>query len=221
MVESKTLYKLPTGSGNRVRIAISLTGLKITEFCAKTGLPVSTVFSWENERFLLTKKGAIRLSSCLSLFEIQCSPEWLLTGNGLPPSPLLAHEVKKEILSGSLESEISSDLALLKEIDFFKSLNPRNIVLGIRDNSMIPFYEEGDYVGGYKLEKDQFSKAIDRLCIVKTQEDLILIRKMNKGSKRSTYTLIATNLSSKAKNLILQDIKLKEVSIIVWHRKTV
>lgn len=219
MTKSITMKKL-LGTGHRIRAAISFTGLRINEFCKKSGFPSGTIWSWQNERAPLTKKGAKRLSETLTLFGVTCSSEWLLYGTGNPPLPQSSLE-ESYTLSDITEAELALEISLIKEIEFFQSLNSRHSVVGMRDDSMIPFYERGDYLGGFRLNKEEFIKAINKNCIVKTENDLTLIRKVNKGKKKNTYTLICTNALTKANNQLLTDIALKEISLIIWHRKKV
>lgn len=206
---------LPRTTGYRVRISISLTGLKIFDFAKKSGIPKQTLWSWESGKIDLSNKGAIRLSEALSRFNIECSPTWLLTGQGEPPK---IEAVPKNILQDACELKIN-EISIVKETQYFRSLNSNHIIVGIRDDSMAPFYTNGDYVGGIKISLSDVKKAYNENCIVTIKGGKTLVRKFVKSNINNRYTLYALNVQGAPQNLVLADVEIETVAVIVWHRR--
>jgi hypothetical protein len=215
-------HKKPLGTGNRIRVAITLTGLRINEFCRKSGLPSSTVWGWHGGRLLLNKKGALRLSEKLSLFGVKCSPEWLLEGTGI--SPQIKGDIfnlfdKKFLNEKENDSLIISGLTRDYEIDVFSKINKNSTILISETDSMAPEILKGDFVGGIALSKESLHEAFGRNCIVKLKNGKSIIRRVMPGKKEDLYKLVALNPFTDEEDPILYDQVVLEIAPIIFIRR--
>lgn len=208
-------FHFSNNNAYRIRVAISLTGLKTFDFAKKSGIPKQTLWTWETGKIDLKQKAAIRLSEALSRFNVECSPTWLLTGQGEPPKVI--EDAPNGILQNACELD-REEISVVKEIAYFRSLNPNNIVVGIRDNSMSPFYKNGDYVGGINIPILDIKKAYNENCIVTLNEGETLVRKLVKGEAKNGY-ILCTPHEEFSKSLVLADVEIQSVAVVVWHRR--
>jgi hypothetical protein len=143
------------------------------------------------------------------------TPQWLLTGQGEPP------HLRKTDKSSSHEFSPFSDstLSMLQETKYFRSLNPNHFIVGVSDDSMSPFYENGDYVGALKIPLPDVKKAYNQHCVVSLKNSGTLIRKFMLGNVKGKYNLYAVNMQSKAKDLVLLNVDIESVAVIIWHRR--
>ena len=171
--------------GRRLRMARALTGLSRHDLCEKIGIATSTMDTWECGRVELTEKSAMRVCTALLNASLNCSVEWILTGNGEPPR--LMDEIEKSVLlpSRNISDEIGtssakrtkisnpkipfcSDEAMGKELSFF---------LGIHKDAIFHFVDHEGFNFRYKIGD----------CIAGLQENLenlvgkIIIGVLNNG----------------------------------------
>lgn len=203
-------------AGHRVKSARMLGGYSRTAFAKISNISAATLRAWEepNEgRYGLTQKGAERLIDALSRCNVHCSVDWLLYGKGFGPSiagqKTKLHNLDFEQITWGAEESI------LKDIAAFKTNNPNAIVTMISDETMSPFFSNGDYVGGC-LESDlDIKKLSGTNCIIDTGSDL-LVRKII-ACHKNLYTVTSVN-PSLSEPLILS-VQIKSAAEIVWHRR--
>ena len=202
--------------GKRVRIAITLCGMKLPAFGKKYRISFSHLYAIEKGERPLNQKTAERIASGVRQEGYSCTLKWLLKGEGTPP---LKEEIKTNELdeSDAVLSALSPELKIMKEAFFFQQLYSNSIVSCVLDNGMEPFYAIGDYVGG--LFSENLKEAIGKDCIIITQKGEQLVRRLLKGSKMGRYTLVCMNPLTKASPPILFDYAIKTVAPIVWHRR--
>jgi transcriptional regulator with XRE-family HTH domain len=201
----------------RLKVARSLAGYgNRKNFCAQFDISYDTLDAWERGKNPLTSKGAKRIVEILKSAEIYCSEDWLMTGEGLSPRPL--KEIIPEGLKGSSASLtlFEKNLTLVMEISTFTTLNKDSIITLIKDDTMLPFYEKGDHVGGTRIRGDDFKKAILRRCIVEFVGGEIAVGQLKKTS--SSYEVYPVNKEASATPLVESSIKISSVAPIVWHR---
>lgn len=208
--------KIKKDCGKRVRIAITLCGMKLPAFGKKYKVSFSHLYAIEKGERALTQKIAGKIASGVRQEGYSCTIKWLLKGEGIPP---LKEEIRTGELdeSGAILSALSPELKIIKEAAFFQQLYNNSIVSCVIDNGMEPFYAIGDYVGGSFSEN--LKDAIGKDCIIITQEGEQLIRRLLKGSKGGFYTLVCMNPLTKKAPPILFDHAIKTVAPIVWHRR--
>jgi len=196
---------------SRVKTIRLMTGLTRLEF-AELGISQNTIQAWEQGKTKLTEKGAKRLIEAALKTGVICSMDWLLQGKGSAPffskKNSQFNSTQYEVINKNLSSEIL-------DIESFKNNNPNSIVFNVTDDSMLPFYRLGDYVGG-KRYKGNYIDLHGVNCIISCFDFGIFIRKLicSKGS----FFFVATNLESTANNLVLEKEKIDFLAPIIWHR---
>lgn len=207
-------------TAERLKVARSLAGHgNRKDFCSHFDIPYDTLDAWERGKNPLTRKGAKRIIDILRSVGIYCSGDWLMKGEGLSPRPL------KEILP-NVEMNLSDSLNLFEknitlatEISTFTTLNKDSIITIIRDESMLPFYEKGDYVGGVRLRGADIVHGINKKCIVEFLDERITVGQLQKSNNSLSYKVYALNKSA-AKKPKTEEFSLEIVSAapILWHR---
>lgn len=185
-----TIAQLST-PGERLKRARMLAGIATRrEFAQRHGMSAHTLQSWEQGKSVLTTKGAQRLVSALQQEGWLCSVEWLLQGAGLPPRHFIRHE--------SVESHLSAETRIYREIQFFKETNPNAIVLTIADDTMEPFFSIGDTVGGIQFFDKEISRYLGMFCILELEHNQILTRLLQPSHQRERYTAACTHSKTTA-----------------------
>ncbi len=177
------------------------------------GIKSATLRSWEDPKYSkgISLKGAKRLVQALILEGIYCSTEWLLEGKG-PPATLIAEAPKDP------SQDWHGAWSVLSEIELFKQNNPHAIVTLVPDDSMLPFYDPGDHVGGIWQEGPAIRQCLNHRCIVLTQDYGSLIRVLSEN--KVGYSLNCTNPQSTANHSMLFEVKILKCAEIIWHRKS-
>lgn len=200
---------IPQSSAERIKLARNMLGLSRKEIEERFHISANTLQSWELGRNILTTKGAKRLSTFFVRQGLLCSDSWLLTGEGQLPKLLEGSE--------SLPQTLTEDLVILSEIEAFKAINSDPVIIIIRDDSMEPVYNFGDYVAGNKRVGNDIARLVGTHCIVETGQGDTFVRKVLLGSKRSLFSLACINNYSQTQPII-PDVKLRYAAQIIWHR---
>lgn len=202
--------------GKRVRIAITLCGMKLPAFGKKYKVSFSHLYAIEKGERSLTQKMAGKIADGVRQEGYSCTVKWLLKGEGIPP---LKEEIKTGEFdeSGTLLSVLSPELKIMKEASFFQQLYNNSIVCCVLDDGMEPFYSIGDYVGG--LFSTNLKDSVGKDCIIITQEGEQLVRRLFKGSKTGLYNLACMNPFTKKSSPVLFDHTIKTAAPIIWHRR--
>lgn len=188
--------------------------------CKKYGLSKDSLTAWENGRISLTEKA---IDKCIKIFTAEnliVMREWLLTGEG--EGPEFSFHFNRYIRTAQTENNDEADeqTLLIKEVEYFKSLTANSIVVLMPDDTMLPFYQRGDYVGGRFVAKDEILHCVGKNCIVQDSDNMLYVRRLAKFINKKTFSLIALNLAeSQISDPIISDIVVKAVAPIIWHRK--
>jgi len=212
--------------GDRLRRARVLAGLTTRrEFEKKHQISANTLQGWEQGKNPLSEKGAKRVVEAFTQEGLMCTPEWLLHGTGMPPRPFEMLRVGIQPVSVDTQQDIDDlnireEEAIYKETQLFKELYPNAIVIAITDDSMMPYFREGDYIGGVQVRNDELHKFTNQLCILELENNLILPRMLQSSTKEDyLYTASCTNPTSKVSPLNLIDVKVVSAAPIIWHRR--
>lgn len=218
----KTLHS----PGERLRRARVLAGLTTRrEFEKKHHISANTLQGWEQGKNPLSEKGAKRVVEAFNREGLICTPEWLLHGTGMPPRPYEMLRVGVNSPEVDLNSDIDKlnlreEESIYKETQLFKEQYPGAIVIAVSDDSMLPYFKEGDYVGGVQVAANDIEKFINELCILELESNLILPRLLQHGSREGhLYTASCMNPTCKTAPLNLIDVKVICAAPIVWHRR--
>lgn len=184
-------------------------GFSRREFADKCGFSAATLQAWEDGRYPVPKKSMVKYIQTLFDCGVATSPEWFLSGEGLPPRP-----INKFSLSSIAEKD-----AILREINFFETENKNPIITVITDDTMLPFYNVGDYVGGKLISVDYAERYIGTFCIIKLVTGETLVRKLRPGSEEGRFNLISTNLDTDSPAACLLNCEVAQIAQVIWHRK--
>lgn len=200
--------------GKRLEMIISMTGLKIIDFAEKSGIGVSTLRNWINDRGSgLSEKGAKKIINFVVQKGINCSLSWLMTGIG--PLPRFDQTLRSEIRDS--EAYLSAENGykkLSQEYNLFLDSYPNSIITVFEDDSMEPFYKAGEHLGGILLEQEKFNEAIGMDCIVVTEQG-VLVRRLARGQEEGLYTLFCLNPNTSVFPPVITGVKLKGIAPIV------
>lgn len=203
----------------RIKAARSIAGYAERKaFCHKFGFPLATLEAWERGKNLLTSKGARRLVDILRGVGIYCSEEWLLEGKGISPRPLKEFIEEEDLSPHNPYHSLDKNLKIAKEISTFITLNEGAHVTLIRDDAMLPFYEEGDYVGGIRKAGSFLSEAVNKRCIIELLNGNTIVRQLYQGKDKGSYNISAINLNSKKGPILEQNVEILSAAPIIWHR---
>jgi len=212
---------------NRLRSARIMAGLSRKEM-ENFGIPENTLRMWEHPRDQssgLTEKGASRIVNALKEKNILCTVDWLLRGVG--DGPKTYQEINDQIiepLQNFLEVpavDWGEEEIILKEIETFCRVNPDPAILRVNDNSMAPYINSGDYVGGNKKYGNEIINFIGVICVIELSDHVQICRRLDKGKKGlDTYTLSCINPMASIESPVLYDVPVCSVAQVIWIRKT-
>ncbi|MFT4060382.1 MAG: helix-turn-helix transcriptional regulator [Legionella sp.] len=202
----RELYKIV---GERLKSVRMQLGFSRREFADKCGFSAATLQAWEDGRYPVPQKSMVKYVKTLFDCGLITSPEWFIKGEGLPPRP---------VNKLSLDSIAEKD-AILREINFFETENKNPIITVITDDSMLPFFSIGDYVGGKLISGDYAERYIDTFCIIHLASGETLVRKLRPGSEEGHFNLISTNLDTNAPSAFLLNCEIVQLAQVIWHRK--
>lgn len=206
--------------GKRLEMIISMTGLKIIDFANHSETGVSTLRNWINGRASgLSEKGARKVINFVMQKGINCNLSWLM--NGVGPLPRFDQTLRSEIRDS--EAYLSAETGykkLSEEYKLFLNNHPNSITTVLEDDSMEPFYKAGENLGGILLDEDKFQEAIGKDCIVVTEQDGVLVRRVAKGEEKGLYTLFCLNPGTSIFPPVITGVRLKGIALIsrIWRR---
>lgn len=207
----------------RIKMARLQLGYSRKAFSLQCNIPTPTLQAWESARYPITTKGLTRYINALLSAGLKCSHSWLL--HGTPPAPrLLINKINPANESTiektqQIENQLLTQSKLLQEINFFESLYKDIVVTLIKNDTMLPFYKSGDYVGGRKLNDLPPSHQSEHAYIIKLTTGEILVRFVIKGDKKNTYHLFISNIHMPINKPWLYNQSIDYLAPILWHRK--
>ena len=215
----------PKAKAYRIKQARLLAGYKTAKaFSIEHTINLDTLKSWESAKNPLTEKGAKIIANSLYLEGLNCTIEWLLQGRGSPPTiwkPNLSQKIDLTSKANLLASiYIEQESNIIKEIEFFKSVNKNSIVILSNDDGMEPFYYIGDYVGGIPIDFQSMPYDLNFDCIILTADNLFLIRRVRRANNSSDlFDFTCTNFKTSCFPTMQKNVSLKLVAPILWQRK--
>jgi len=202
-----------------------LAKLSRKDIAQMVSVSVSTYKGWENARFGgIPERRAALLVDSLQNEGIHSSVNWLMHGTGDLPKKISYHRIAQfeEALANTTEKqspEIVEQLRIKAELEFFCNNNDwETISLTVSDDAMAPCFLEEDLVAGIKIAHENFEEITGLNCIVRTKNNKVLLRQVQKGKTKGFFTLLCLNQNSK-QQFILQDIELVDVAPVIWFRR--
>ena len=101
----------------------------------------------------------------------------------------------------------------LDQADLPPGLSPEAVALIVRGDAMNPVYDDGDLLYYDDVRRGSaISDLVGLRCVVKISNGPILVKKLGKGSSRSTFTLWSHDAEPRV------DEKVDWAAFIEWHR---
>lgn len=190
-------------------------GYSRKKFAEEFHFSSATLQAWEDGKYTVPLKGILKYVHALAEAGLVSSADWFLHGVGISPRP------KTQFAEQSTENNQpdSGKQFINEEINCFEQPNQDSIIVSITDDTMLPFFKPGDFVGGHFLSKERIEQHIGSFCIVIIATGEILVRKLKYGSKEGYFTLVSTNLDSDINTAFLTNCDLQKIAPISWHRK--
>jgi transcriptional regulator with XRE-family HTH domain len=211
-----TSVKKETAMGQRIKRARMLAGLSRKDLAENHGISTHTLQSWELGRNPINKSKATKFIEILQLYEVTCSVDWLLEGSGNGPAVIDNDFINYPLLDETVGNLISTEQAIQKEIDFFKTNNANAIVHMVTDDAMAPVYQIGAFVGGIKYINQSIKEvSVGHDCIVETP-DGAFFRRLIKSSDK--YLLVSNNNQTTVSDPVIPADSILSVAPIIWHR---
>lgn len=205
--------------GKRLKLVRKMAGLTREEVEEKYGISASTIQSWEAAKAGgLTEKGAQRAIAVLRQEGIWCTADWLMYGLGEGPQPTGSqfHHVQGSITT---YTDLPEEKAILQELEKFKLLNSDAVHFIVSDDAMLPYYQKGDYAAGKRKMGEAIKQLIGMDCIIETEEGTLLLRRLKRGSREDTYTLLSINPDTYLTMPTVYEQKLKSAAAVIWLRR--
>lgn len=212
----------PKAKGERLRRIRNMANLSREDFCARSGVTLATLISWEVGRFGgLSAKGAKRVVAFVAQEGVICSVEWLLYEVGSGPE-VKANYYKISKVEEATEVERTFDeenQIMIEELMLFRKLNRSSIDLIVEDGSMQPYYNVGDFVAGIKRRGEKIKTLLGMDCIVQTKDGSLLLRTLQTGPREGSYNLVCKNAYWLGKDSLSYDVEVVSAAPIIWHRR--
>lgn len=205
----------PEARASRLKRLRNLANLSRKEMCEASDIKHDTLIGWEVSRHGgLSKIGAQKVISRVAKAGVQCTLEWLLEGIG--PMPIIFPNL---IIGNSSEAICVEEKIIHNELLFFKSQYPDAIDYVVEDDGMIPQYFPDDHLAGIKRYGEKISHLIGYDCIVQLTDGIILLRRLQEGSKENLYNLSCINPKTTAISPTIFNIELICAAPVIWIRK--
>ena len=207
--------------GNRLKKIRFMTGLTRADLEKTYKINRSTLQAWENNRNPLSLENATKLASIFLTEGIICDIQWMLSGDGHPPTYANNNTASSEIkLShGSLKSyNLTEGEKVIREISLFESHYKHTKVIVVSDDAMVPIYKQGDYVGGCIYPEEEWDSLVGQDVIASTYNNEIYFRKLLR-SEENDFVLGALNYTSKACAPLIFPQNVTGLAPVTWHRK--
>lgn len=201
--------------GDRIKSARMQLGYSRKKFAEKYNFSSATLQAWEDGRYIAPLRGIVKYIQALEIAGLSSSVDWFIHGVGV--SPQLKDGLSKQATPPTALSSLTSEHK--EDASFFEQSYQNSILVSVTDDTMVPFFNTGDFVGGYFVPLDSIDHHIGSFCIAIIATGEILVRKLKYGTKPGFFTLVSTNLDSEVATAFLTNCELQKIAPITWHRK--
>jgi hypothetical protein len=150
----------------RVRALRAILDLSRPKFASKhPRLSKSNIRNWEEgDKSGLTDTGAQCLAEAALGLGVKVSEEWLMDGTGEGPVKIAVPNLPR-----------NENLSLDNAVSTLCSQFPRTLSILVKNDELAPELNHGDFALGERTSNDDFTDAIDELCIIETIEGEVLL----------------------------------------------
>lgn len=186
----------------RLRMLRAMTGLSRDRIEKRYAMAKSTLQNWENAaNGGLTQKGATRMATIFRAEHIECQVNWLLHGMGDMPQKIdpLAKMSPLTTRSHQYQERMMHEFTALHEQD------PDMMQYVHKGTAMEPNFPDGCHVIARKVDTSAQETLLGQDCLICTQEEGLLVRRVFQGSSQGCYHLLPLVLSPS--NPVLTDVE--------------
>jgi transcriptional regulator with XRE-family HTH domain len=203
--------------GARIKSARMQLGYSRKKFAEKFHFASATIQAWEDGKYTVPVKSLLKYIHALDEAGLVSSVDWFIHGVGISPRPKFS-EQSIETNASRYHSSASNPI-INDEIGFIEQSTQNSIIVSITDDTMQPFFNIGDFVGGCFLSEESIEKHIGSFCIIIIDTGEILVRKLKNGTKAGCFTLVSTNLDTEVSTAFLTNCDVQKIAPVTWHRK--
>lgn len=196
---------------DRVSYIRKLTGLDRNVVAKRYHFGISSLEKWENGRSHPTERSLKRVINMALAHSIECTPEWILHGEGPPPKIITPSSLSKDLISENHTTE-----GILRDLHYFKTLYPEGLTLMVSDDAMADYYVNGDFVGGLPVDLGKLKQYLSYACIVQTADGKTRLRRI--GHEDGSWFLYGTNTRHNGWPYLEKDVNLTKAAPVFWHR---
>lgn len=206
--KSQPSVELPKQRGLRLKKLRNMANLSRTELCEQHNININTLKGWEIGRHGgLTTNAAQMLCEVFATHGVICNVEWLLEKMGAAPQLIAEFQQTPTANKSKEASQIDNELQFLRQS--YQGL----VDCKISDESMLPFYNKGDYVAGV-ANISKWKKLIGYRVIATLEDDSVVVAELLQCVKHNTLCLFASN----GKKKTIHQPAIKSLAKIFWHR---
>lgn len=210
---SESNHQSTETSAIRVRRLRETLGLTRQKFAQHFAVPPATLQHWETTG--LPHNGAKRLVRALESYGVKTTVQWLLFG-GDKGEPKFPEDLLHAIIAPTPFKASTDEDAIKQELALFHQLHVGSIYTQIQDDTMLPYYQPGDYVAGIRYYgKHIADQANNKDCIVMTDDARLLVRRVTNSGIVNEFDLHAPH----AKIPVDKNVKLHYAAPIIWIRR--
>lgn len=207
--------KIAIERGKRIKLARHLVNLTRKDMQEQHGINSNTLHAWEKGTNCLTEPNAQKLFLVFQASGLSLSKEWLLYGED--PRPTLPDNPPTDTQALSDVLNIRGDLKIFQEINYFRHHNLHTITAMIADEALLPLFYTGDYVGGIQVFAKDLKTLVGDFCIITTENEDVLIRKIFQHQQGNVFTIGAINPFAQLKNPDYFDCAIRTAAPITRH----
>jgi transcriptional regulator with XRE-family HTH domain len=208
--ETMTTLQTP---GDRLRDARDLTGLMRTAFCRKHGLNIHSMNAWETNLSKFSEKSAQKICDALLREGVDTSVSWIMDGLGEKP---VHTPTSRQLEYGSAQEESE----IWREMARFKHYYPDALTMTLTDDSCLPLYRPGDFLGGVAGALT-LESLVGQLCLMNLDNDCKVIRIIESVGGENTVTARCLNEHSQIIHQKSDTFKIQSAAPITWFRRRV
>lgn len=204
---------------SRLKRMRRLTFMSRKEFAKKHAFSPGTLQNWETARFGgLTEKGARLILKAFKAEGIFCSYEWLMLGVG--DGPVFARHTEHAMIdTGRKVQDPQKRPNITQEMKFFLQLHYGAICTQVKDDSLNPYIENGDWLAGMPCNIARQAEILGNLCILELISGERVARYVKQIFQDGKVSFVAANPFCQAGNLFSERVLVQKIAPVVWWRK--
>lgn len=205
--------------GDRIKHCRLLAKLTRSEIERKYNLKMPTMVSYESNLRVPIKPKLRQIIEIFIKENVAVTSEWILSGTGQKPKYL--NKFTEKVFEGdSLNMCAVDDLHLiyLEETHIYKKY--KNVIIHtVTSRELEPLFYVGDRVAGVPIQPKSFNNLIDKVCIIKDQNERIYVKSIAAFNEDNSLNICGLKASLSDKNFFISGVKYSHIAPIFWIRR--